>query len=169
MLPDRSLPRPTFADVFADESLSGVESWIKGLESKIDAYRYSQFKSGLPDGDRTLRDLLLSLAQGTQSPLTMVSNLQTVLAWPVDDDLYAALKSATVYVESSTLRRRTIEWVMKSGMRFHPKAGEEVTFFDTTRNTNRRGKIASVDRPVAAAVVQVGDTKIVVEAERIVA
>lgn len=171
MLPDRSILRPTFADVFADESLSGVEKWIDGLKGRITPYAYDTFRKSLPDGeDGTLHGLLKALAHKANiSPLAMVNDLQSVLDWPVDDDLYAILKSHVSTVMSSVLRRRQIEWVMKSGTRFNPKSGDSITFYDTSKNANRRGKVLAVDRPVASAIVEVGETKVTVEAERIVA
>lgn len=167
MIPDRSIPRPTFADVFADESFPGVDIWINNLAGKIDAYTLQKFKEGLPDGDRNLRDLLRALANGAKSPLAMIHNLQNTLDWPVDDDLYTILKSAVTIVEASALRRRTTEWVMKTGTRFNPKVGDRVTFFDVNMNAHRGGTVRTIDKPIATAIVEVGDVKVAVEAERV--
>jgi len=167
-LPDRSVRRPTFAEVFADASLPGVSAWIDGLKGKIDPYLYDKFKASLPDGkDGTLLGLLTALAHKSKSPLVMVNDLQTVLDWPVNDDLYDILKSHATYVDAVTLRRQTIEWVMKTGTRFNPKVGEQITFYDTTKNMHRGGTVKSVDKPIATAIVQVGDVKVAVEAERV--
>lgn len=168
-LPNRELKRPTFAEVFADESLEEVLFWIAGLDRKLATDIRLSFIEGLPKEEEEMRRLLVALAHGAgASPLTMLNNLQSTLEWPVDDDLYEIFKLAIKRVEGQRLRERTIEWVMASGTRINSKVGDEIGFMDGTY-VRRHGKVVSIDRPTASAIVVVNDNKFVAYAERVVA
>lgn len=157
-LPVRSIPRPSFAAVFSEYAEPEVLFWISEQRDSLDKAAYQAFINTLPQAGASpsFRDLLLSLAAGAkrEDAFAYCEELKSVLDWPVDAELVAIFTRIIKDTRARHLRTKTIEWVMATGTRFNAKPGTEVTFFDDSRRSNRRGTVVSVDRPIATATVK---------------
>lgn len=160
-LPIKSIPRPTFARVFAETATAEVLYWI-AEQTGLKGEEYRAFIATLPEqksDGRDLTDLLESLA--THPELQAVrrdgfaycEKLKTALNWPVNAKLVEILTDNIKDTLSRQLRLRTIEWVMRTGHRFNAKVGAEVKFIDPEQHVNRSGKVLSVDLNAATATV----------------
>jgi len=172
MLLKTDTPRPTFASVFADTAEQDVLFWISKQEAELGKDAFKRFIDTLPDDATQMRKLLESLSAGNKKADAFVycEQLKNVLGWPVNGDLAIVFLDAFKIVNGSALRRRTIEWVMKTGTRFDRKPGDEITFYDQDKHSNRRATVVEVDRPVARAKVKVtGDVTLDIPVEVLVA
>lgn len=162
-LPVRSIPRPSFAAVFAEYAAPEVLFWISEQRDSLDKRSYDTFVASLPQADSSpsFRDLLLSLAAGAkrEDAFAYCEELKKVLDWPVNAELVAIFTRIIKDTRARHLRTKTIEWVMATGTRFNATPGTEVTFFDDSRRSNRRGTVVSVDRPTATATVELSSTE----------
>lgn len=160
-LPNKSIPRPTFARAFADAATPEVLYWIAeqtGLKGK----EYRAFISTLPqqttDG-RNLTDLLESLAShpelhaARRDGFAYCEMLKKTLNWPVNATLVEIMTRVIKDTQKVHLRARTVEWMMQTGYRFHAPVGRTVKFYDPEQRVNRSGKVLSVDRLIASATV----------------
>jgi hypothetical protein len=172
-LPDTTIPRPTLATVFADAVEPEVLNWIAELKLRLPLKDYKRLIDSLPKpGDvPAFRDIFVSLATfHTADAFTFCTELKRVLDWPVDGELAAIFARVLKDSRDRNLRRRTIDWMMQTGMRFPHAKGSKVTVYDTARRYNRRAKVISVDRLTASATVEFEDeTTQLVVAERLVA
>lgn len=154
-LPLQNIPRPTFADVFASYAEPSVLRWITSLKGTMTDEKYEEFLGSLPTGEKTLRQLLHSLAYGTaRDSFAYCDSLRKVLDWPVNGDLAEIFSFAIKQVNAKELRREQINWVMATGHRFPVKVGEKVTFAHGEANRLRSATVIEVDRPIAAAKVK---------------
>lgn len=162
-LPDRTTPRPTFSETFAEFVEQEVLHWISNLKATMEKDAYQHFISGLPqpDQERSFRDLLHSLAEGARRDgYAYCEALKNTLQWPVDAELCAIFVRVIKDTETKHLRRRTTEWVMKTGMRFHGNKGDIVTVKPPGYAYERKATILTVDKPIAAGRIRfVSDEK----------
>lgn len=162
MLPDRSIPRPNFHQVFAATATPEVLFWISS-QTELDKEGHAKFVASLPDAasGRTVTDLLEALSAGAprRDSFAYCEALKNVLSWPVNGTLVEILARVIKDTEDKHLRTRTIEWVMKTGTRFDRQPGTEVKFHDPDRRMNRSGKVISIDRPTATGIIETADNK----------
>lgn len=173
-LPLTDIPRPSFASVLAETIELDVIHWISSLEAKIGKEAYTAFIADLPEPDATpsFRTLLLAaiINPGKFDAFAICEALKRVLDWPVDTDLVEVFIKGIRHTSQRGFRQAMYAWVMRTGMRFHPKAGDRVSFHpDTNPSETYTGTVVDVDRLVATAVVDCGGTRYLVPAEMIAA
>jgi len=162
MLPDRSIPRPNFHKVFAEAATPEVLYWISS-QTELEKDAQAAFVASLPDpaSGHNITDLLESLSAGAKrrDSFAYCECLKNILAWPVNGTLVEIMARVLHDTETKHLRSRTIDWVMRTGTRFNLAPGSEVKFHDPNKRMNRTGKVISVDRPTASAVIETTDTQ----------
>lgn len=165
------VPRPEFHQAFAHYGVGLVNEWINTRVKVLPQKEWEVFMASLPQpGDpRQLIHLLESVAYGADKPdaFKFGENLKVVLNWPVDGALIGIFISVIELVQRKYLRTLTSEWVMKTGVRFDKKPGDTAIIYDKTANLTRSGTVKSVDRPIAAGVVNCGGKDVFVYAEQV--
>jgi hypothetical protein len=155
MLPDRTIPRPTFAQVFSSAAEHEVLHWIQHQSTVLPDDQYTEFVKTLPTGPLTLRDLLLSLATETKKDaFSYASALKDKLGWPVDTTLVEIFTSQIKMTDRKHLREQTMAWVMKTGTRWKLPVGTTKDIRDPQVSYMRAAKVVSIDKVTASAVIE---------------
>lgn len=165
-------PRPSFASAFADTVRDDVVYWISKTEARIGPDAYKSFIATLPSDDGEFRRLLETAMRGgtgDTDAFRIASDLQSYLDWPVNEELVAIIANAVRQTKDKSFRQAVIAWVMETGTRFHPKAGDEITYRGDNFTGQRSGRVVEVDRPIASAIVaDANGTRTHVRAENVI-
>lgn len=164
-------PRPQFADTFAQVVKSDLLLWISSLNGHLPLEDYKKFLASLPQ-EAEFDRLLIAIGQSNDfkpDSFQYALALKDTLDWPVDGQLVDIFSRAIKEAQGRAHRANVVAWVMKTGTRFHSKPGEEIKFLDTRQDRHRRGKVVSVDRPIATGMVKTADERVaIVHGEKII-
>lgn len=164
--------RPTFQAVLAEQVVDEVAFWITAAEKRLTKVTYKAFLDSLPTEAGALQRLIESAAHagnpGEPDALLMVMALADTLGWPVNTELVRTLDDAITFTRHTALRRRTVEWVMKTGVRAPVKVGESARYQPANRDFSRAVTVIEIDKPIAMVRAKTSDDEVVtIPAERL--
>ena len=149
-------PRPSFATSFADIVKDDVVHWIGKSEQRIGVDAYKSFLSTLPPEESSFKLLLETAMRGNSGDhdaYRIASDLQSILDWPVDQELVHVIASGVERTKDRGYRSAMIAWVMETATRFDAKPGDDVVWRGDNFTGQRSGKVVDVDRPIASGTV----------------
>lgn len=144
MLPDRSIPRPTFAPVFAAVATKEVSNWLAS-HPDFDSSHFANVVEGI----------LTALATETKKDaFAYCETLKTKFEWPVDETLVGIFTSLIKHTDRKALRSAEMDWVMKTGMRWTVPVGDTTHIMCPKNRYHREAKVISIDAVTASATME---------------
>ena len=168
-------PRPTPFLVFIQQAGPPISAWLQRAITHLPLEVVTEITGALDADtpDATINAMLEAATKhcmakrfGTIDGFWLARAFDTCTQWPIDGEFVGILNGAIEYSGGYLLKQHTREWVLKSGVRFHPKVGNTVTF--KSNGSTRSGEVLVVEAGLAQAHVKLFDlagTKAIVYGE----